>query len=493
MTLLATAMATGSRSGLDPAVVEAFRAGRLSERQAESLAATDPAELKFLFLQLSAAMAPSPHEPSGARAPWEKAVDHADQPKRRAKKRGAKPGHEGHARPAPEQIDHHVTHELPCCPDCQGPLKRTGRKRTRIIEDLADDVRAEATEHTIHRDWCPQCKKQVEPVVPDAMPACTIGHNLVTLAAYLHFGVGTSIRQVVDVFNTHLKTKISDGGLTAIWHRLATTFDPWYRQIHDDCLAAGVLHADETGWHLEGDLVWMWCFTTKDATFYMLHESRGHDAVDEFFTREFNCCLVTDFWSTYDKVNARLNQKCWAHLLREVRDIDDVVAKRSTDPPDRIRDDWIAFSKKLRRLYGDAMRLALADVTADARDHRVMLLHTRMADLGVFDWQHPDAKRLAKRLHTERIALLTFAEFPHVPPTNNHAEREIRPAVLMRKTSYGSASQRGMHTRAVLMTIIRTLKQRHLDPLHELRTALRQSLTTNQLPPLPKAKTGSGG
>ena len=476
-------------AGLDPAVVAAFRAGRLSEAQtrliADQMPKSDPAEITWLLLQLSAAMAPSPHAPSGTRAPWEKAADHADQPKRRAKKPGAKPGHEGHARPAPEQIDHRVAHEAPCCPDCQGPLNRTGRKRRRLIEDLADDVRAEATEHTIHRDWCPACKKQVEPVVPDAMPACTIGHNLVTLSAYLHFGVGTSTRQVVDVFNTHLKSKISDGGLTDIWHRLAITLEPWYRQIHDDCLDAAVLHADETGWHRNGDLVWLWCFAARDATFYLIHDSRGHDALDEFFVREFDGCLVTDFWSTYNKVNSRLNQKCWAHLLREVRDVD--------DSPSGTRDDWIAFSKKLRRLFGDAMRLAAADLTDDERDHRVMLLHTRMADLGVFDWQHPDAKRLAKRLHAERIALLTFAEFPHVPPTNNHAEREIRPAVLMRKTSYGSATARGMHTRAVLMTVYRTLKKRNLDPLAELRTALRQSLSTGQLPPLPQAKTCSKG
>ncbi|MGL4462587.1 MAG: IS66 family transposase, partial [Planctomycetia bacterium] len=65
------------------------------------------------------------------------------------------------------------------------------------------------------------------------------------------------------------------------------------------------------------------------------------------------------------------------------------------------------------------------------------------------------------------------------------AEREIRPAVLMRKASYGSGSDKGAETRGVLMSIHRTLKQRGLDPLEETETALRHYMTTGRLPPLP--------
>jgi hypothetical protein len=77
--------------------------------------------------------------------------------------------------------------------------------------------------------------------------------------------------------------------------------------------------------------------------------------------------------------------------------------------------------------------------------------------------------------------LLTFAEIEGVPATNNHAEREIRAAVIMRKISYGSASQQGVTTRAILMSILRILKNRGLNPLAELRTALKIYLNTQQL------------
>ena len=234
---------------LDPAFVAAFRAGTLTAAQVEATLPADRGSTIFLFLQLSAALAsPAPaHQPSGSVPPYAKPTA----PPRR-KTRGGQPGHPGTARPRPEDIDHRVAHELPVCPDCGGELTRTGRTRTRLVEDLPDHLKSEVTEHTIHRDWCPCCKKQVEPKVPDALPGCTFGHRLVTLTAWLHYGIGTTTSQIVAVLDQHLHLDLSAGGLTQMWHRLAVVLLPWYEQIRRLCLDAGVLHADETGWRVEG-------------------------------------------------------------------------------------------------------------------------------------------------------------------------------------------------------------------------------------------------
>jgi hypothetical protein len=88
--------------------------------------------------------------------------------------------------------------------------------------------------------------------------------------------------------------------------------------------------------------------------------------------------------------------------------------------------------------------------------------------------------------------LLTFVEFAGVPSSNNHAEREVRPAVLMRKASYGNQSEVGARTRAVLMSVCRTLKKRGLDPMSTLVEALRSYAATGTVPPLPE-KNGSEG
>jgi transposase len=255
---------------LDPAVLAAFRSGTLTPEQAEAVLPRDRAAAVFFLLQLSTALgSPTPaggaHTPSGTVPPYAKP---SASPRR--KKRGAVPGHPGAARPRPEHIDHRETHQLPACPTCGGELTRTGRTRTRLVEDIPDDLKPEVTEHTLHRDWCPCCKKQVEPRVPDALPNCALGNRTVVLSAGLHYGLGVTTRQIVDVFGGHLRLPLTDGGLTQMWHRLAGVLTPWYEQIHRHCLDAGVLHADETGWRVEGRTWWLWCFTRADATYYLI-------------------------------------------------------------------------------------------------------------------------------------------------------------------------------------------------------------------------------
>ena len=477
-----------SPSALDPAFVEAFRRGKVTRAQTDELVRRDPLELSLLLLQLSAAMAAStipigPNTPSGAMAPFLKSE--AAGPKKRRKKSGAKPGHPGVARPVPGRIDRRVVHQLPVCPCCSGRLHRTGRKRVRYVEDIPDDLHAEATEHTLHRDWCPRCQKQVEPVVPDALPRCQIGHRAATLSAWLHYGLGTTTSQVAEVLNGHLQLEITTGGLTQIWHRLAEVLLPWYEQIQERCLNAAVLHADETSWRDAASLAWLWCFGCADSTYYLIHPKRGHEALKVFFSGAFEGVLVTDFWKAYDVIT-RSRQKCWPHLLRELADIDE--GKKDNG------DDWPEFSKKLWRIYGDAVRLrARIDAFDGATyDRRTACLYTRMTDLAVAAWRNPHARRLAQRLVTYGDDLLTFVELRDVPSSNNRAEREVRPAVMMRKVSQGCVGKAGCQTRSVLMSIYRTLKLRGLDPLQVTQEALKTYTLTGKLPPLPE-KNGSIG
>jgi transposase len=469
---------------LDPGFVTAFRSGTLTPQQIDAALPHDRSAAIFLLLQLSALLATGsppatgPHTPSGSIPPYAKPPATT-----RPQKRGARPGHTGASRPHPETIDCHQTHQLPQCPCCGSQLTRTGRTRTRIIEDIPEDLQAQVTEHTIHRDWCPTCRTQVEPVVPDALPGCTLGNRTVALTAWLHYGVGTTTSQIVEVFNHHLKLPISDGGLTQMWHRLAQVLTPWYEQIHRHCLGSAVLHADETGWRVQGHTWWLWCFCTSDATYYLIDESRGHPALDQFFVDEFRGILVTDFWKAYDAIG-RTKQKCWPHLLRELKEVDNGSEGDG---------DWAAFAKRLRRLYGDAVRLESRRdaLDPDAFARKLCALHGRIVDLSIGPWTNAHARRLGNRLRDYGGQLLTFVEFEGVPSNNNHAERTLRPAVLMRKASYGNQSENGAHTRSVLMSVYRTLKQRDLDPLEVTVAALRTYAQTGTLPPLP-AKTSSG-
>src|SRR5512144_222587 len=435
---------------------------------------------KQLAEKQALASAPDPSTPSGQTPPYVKTASTG-----RAKARGAKPGHPGHRRPPPTRIDRREGHELSTCPKCQGRVRPCRSTRTRVIEDIPADITPVVTEHTIHRYWGPQCRDTVEPVVPDALPGSTIGLRVVVLSAWLHYLLGTTLAQIVDVFNFHLQFELSSGGLVQMWHRLREIVLAWYLEIQAQALSSAVLHADETGWRVDGKTYWLWCFASKDVTYYMIDRSRGSPALKKFFKNEFAGVLVTDFWAAYNAVVCTQKQKCLPHLLRHIK---------RTQHYHKPGGDWPAFSKQLKRLIRDSLRLSKrrGELSAQRFASRRQRLQQRLHDLLAQQWNERHARRLVKRLRRHEAELFTFLDHPEVPSDNNHAERQIRPAVIVRKNSYANGSAEGAETQAVLMSVFRTLKQRGHNPVSAVLDAVRVYLKTGQLPPLPGRITENG-
>jgi len=464
-------------------------AGELTEEQARAIYAQGEEAVVFVLLELAkqlaeqrAKMAGESHQtpatPSGMKPPYQK-----PSAKSRKRRPGAKQGHPGSRRAAPERIDRRKKHRVKSCPDCGTLVNRCRETRTRHTEDIPD-IEPEVTEHTIHRDWCPKCEKYVEATVTDALPGSTLGNRVLVLSAWLHYALGNTLSQIVEVFNFHLQMKISAGGLVQMWYRLQAILYPWYEQIQQQALQSAVLHADESGWRVDGKTRWLWCFTTKNLTFYMIDRSRGSPALMKFFIAEFAGTLVTDFWGAYNAVVCAFRQTCLVHLFRELEH-----TEKYKSPSEH----WPAFAKKLRRLLGDAIRLwrkraELPEATYASRRGR---LAARLEELLDTPWKGAHAKRLIKRLRRHQDDLFTFLDQSDVPFDNNAAERAIRPAVIIRKNSYGNRSERGADCQAVLMSIFRTLKQRGHDPIRTIVAALVTYLATRQLPPLPEPKTTS--
>ena len=334
------------------------------------------------------------------------------------------------------------------------------------------------TEHTLHRDWCPRCRKKVEPLLTDALPGATLGNRVLGLTAGLHYALGNTLSQIVEVFNFPLQLKLSPGGLVHMWDRLQAILFPWYEQIQQQALHSAALHGDETGWRVNGKTHWLWCFSTPELTYFRIDRSRGSPALLQFFTEEFAGTLVSDFWGAYNVVVCALRQTCLVPLLRDLKQVAQYKAPS---------EHWGAFAKKLRRLVGDAIRLwrKRAALPPETYASRRRCLAGRLQALIEQPWEDPQARRLIKRLRRHHNDLFTFLDQPNVPFDNNHAERALRPAVLMRKNSYGNRSARGADAQAVLMSIFRTLKQRGHNPLRTITQALATYLKTGQLPPLP--------
>jgi hypothetical protein len=271
------------------------------------------------------------------------------------------------------------------------------------------------------------------------------------------------------------------GGLVDASARMAAALLPWYEQIGEELRASACLNADETGWRVNGLTHWLWCFCNPDGCYYMIDRSRGSDALYKFFAEVFTGTLVHDFWSVYESALVEDHQYCLVHLLRELFKVDE--HNNSAE--------WQAFSKQLKRLIRDGLRLRKRpDYTPDRYRSRFGKIYHRLDALAGATYNDADARRLGKRIYKHRDHLFTFLDKLDVPSDNNGGERQIRPAVIIRKNILGNRSAVGAYVQGVLMSIFRTLKLRGHDPTTTIAAALREMLQTGKLPPLP-AKTAA--
>ena len=422
--------------------------------------------------------APPPSTPSAMIPPYKKPPARG-----RKKKPGRKDGHPGARRMTPERIDETVEHTLENCPGCGGPLNAPVESRTRVTEDIPP-VQVVVTEHIIHRYYCSCCAKIVEPPVDAALAKMQIGVRALVFSVFLHYFLGVPISGVQKLLSTFCSFKMSAGGLTAAWARLARLLKPLHEQLRREAAASDVLHADETGWRVAGKSWWLWRFTNAHVVYYTIAKSRGSPVVAEVLGTLFNGTLVCDFFGAYNLIEAAAKQRCLVHLFRELKK----VIERNTST------EWTAFCKLLKRILRDAMRLSdRREITApDEFKRRRSLLDTRLAQLCRGDWTDKDCRRLVKRLSRCEDELFVFVDNPAVAADNNHAERQMRPPVQMRKNSYGNRSEQGAQTQAVLMSLFRTLHIRGLDPVETLYSLVKTFLATGSLPSLPAQSTSLG-
>lgn len=419
---------------------------------------------------------PSPTQPSGMTPPYLKPAR-----RKRNRKPGRKKGHAGQRRPIPDHIDATHLHSPEACPDCGHAVGDSCREHERIIEDIPP-VAPEVNLHLIKGSWCNYCKKIVTPVVTDALPRATLGLNVVIYSAWLHYLLGVSVGNITRILSIGYAFKVSPGGLTQAWANLAEQLEPYYQQLEQQVREAGVLHADETGWRINGVTHWLWAFCTESLCYYLIDRRRSSAVVARVLGEFFDGILKTDFYGAYNLVEVWAKQRCFFHLFTELLKVD----KRNDHPP------WLAFRRRLSRLLKDAMRLNNQRAELDGRvfERRKRRIHQRLDQLIAEPYDDDDARRLAKRLKNFRGELLTFLDHEGVPPTNNLAEQQMRKPVMARKICQQNRSERGAKTHAILLSLFRTAELQGHQPIDYVITLTKAAIEGNplQLAPAPSLK-----
>ena len=409
----------------------------------------------------------SPTTPSGMMPPYQKPPH-----KGRKKRPGRKKGHPGVSRLQPEEVDHFKEHTLEYCPECHNPVKDPIKTYRRYVEDIPAIEEPEVTEHTIKGYWCSKCKKVVFPTITDALPNAMIGLRLLVFTAWLHYLVGVSVNNIVKILSVVCRFKISAGGLTQAWLKLARLLEPAYDHIGERISQSGVLNADETGWRLNGITHWLWCFTNKTLCYYLITKSRGSPVIREVLGTVFRGILICDFWGAYNKISALAKQRCFYHLFTELAKVDKSNKSLS----------WKAFRKTLCRLLKDAVRLSTrkAQLKPEQYNSRKKRLYHRLEQiLLVPHCGDKDVKRIIKRLKRHKAEMFTFLEHEDVSPYNNHAEQQMRKPVTTRKVSQQNRSEQGAKAQAILMSLFRTAELKGQNPIEVELSLAKSALAGN--------------
>jgi len=384
--------------------------------------------------------------PSWAKSNKNKAKDGT---KKASKKKGPKKGHSPNIRKKPTETPHQEIEIIPLtCLGCDNvELPDPGKWHTHTQIDIPEVTKPVITTFHVGWSWCATCGKYVS--VNEKLGRSLYGPRLHAYICYLKYDLGMTYGKIQRLVDDQYNLFISTGQLSEMIKRTSKELRSAYDDIKTSLLNQNHLHADETSWRVDGNNAWLWSFANDDLSFYLIDESRGKKVVKNVLGDSFNGTLITDFYSAYNAINCD-KQKCWVHLLRELKEL------KEKHPRNR---EIKAFAKKIKRFFHRGQELQEKHRTGDDIERPLKRLRDdtmRYADL---NHRHSDLKRLAKRLHKFRGELYTFVK-TGVDPTNNFAEREIRPAVLMRKTSYGNRSDEGAETQSILMTIARTARKR---------------------------------
>jgi transposase len=226
---------------------------------------------------------------------------------------------------------------------------------------------------------------------------------------------------------------------------------------------APVVHTDDTGWRVGGEPAFLMAFATEAATVYQVRPRHRHEEVHEVIPADYAGVMVTDRGRSddaqaFDDVR---QQKCLAHIQRS---LGEVLATKSG----RARD----FGEGLKARLQGALQLwhayhegSATDFVTDAKALREELTY-QLRDRRLKD---ADNQRLLNELgwHHDRGNLVRFLEDPRLEPTNNRAERALRPAVIARKVSQCSKNRRGTHAFEAFTSVVRTLTKQGIDSLVE--------------------------
>jgi transposase len=337
------------------------------------------------------------------------------------------------------------------------------------------------TEYRCHARTCSRCHARTWAALPPGVPTGVIGFRLQAFCALMVGRYQVSRRALVEWLADVGGEAVSLGCLSGLERRTASALLIPYEQARQAVLDAAAVNVDESPWREGTAKGWLWAATIPVASLFRIDPKRSRAALERLLPpvgEGRHRTVTSDRHRAYLHLQGRERQVCWSHLARdfqalaELRDEAKAIGEVALEQTRELFRLWHAF----RRGEIDRGELARRMRPVQARLGRLL---RRARDTG-----HWKAAGLGRDLLRHWKSLFTFVTVEGVEPTNNAAERAIRPAVLWRKRSFGHQSERGRAFVERMLTVVGSLRQQGRNVLEYLEGALRAAGEGTEAPAL---------
>jgi len=376
------------------------------------------------------------------------------------------------AKPTRRQVDRTKKARLHGCPECGGKLKEIHPHEQYVVD--IPTPRLITTRYITYSGYCEACQKRVRSHHPEQTSSAAgaagvlVGPRAKALAADLKHRLGCSYGKVSETLNDAFGLQVGRSGWCQADQRLAEKARPVYRDLLQVVRSSSVIHVDETGWRIDTLAGWLWVFANAEVTLYTIADNRSSDVVVDILGNKFAGVLVSDGFRAYDDKRLRdwLKQKCFSHLLKDLNEMEE----SQKGPAVRFARDGTVLLKAALALKKEKASLDPPEYErqAQALETRLDALISRKRYL-----QEPHNLRFARRLDRHRPHLLRFLYVDNLDATNNLAERQLRPAVIIRKTNGCNRSKGGAETHSILASVLVTARQ-HSIPILDYMVSVQR-------------------
>jgi transposase len=400
-------------------------------------------------------------------------------PTGKKRKQGGQPGHKRHTRELiPSEQCTSVTNCYPdACRRCGGHLQDddTEPKRHQVwdlppIEPIVD-------EYQLHRGHCPCCGITTRAELPAGVPAGQCGPRLAAFTGLLMGHFRQSKRRTSMFLGDLLNIPCSPAWTVKIQNLVSHAVAGSYEQLRGELEKQPQLFVDESPTKEKQSKAWLWVAVAKTFAVFGIFGNRSRESLVSLVGDYSGVILNCDRAKMY--LDGKRLQWCWAHLKRDIQKLID-----SQD--NQIKRLGHDLMRQQRLLFEHWRRYKSSEITWRGFQQLAGPIRTEFNGLLLRGSFSGNAKLMGfcDELWPRKEHLWKFTQVEGIEPTNNTAERALRPAVIYRKLSFGTQSAAGSRYLERLLTISETCRLQNRNAYQYLIQAMEAKFKGKAAPSL---------